>query len=158
MKAKDKGTSKEQHITIQGSTGLSKEEVEKMRKDAEINAEADKAKRETVEIRNNADALVFNLEKQIRENDAKIPDELKKKVNLKIAEVKDLLKKEDATSEAIKKATDELGTEAQEIGKIVYEQAQKDQAAAAGDKKDGKDGAVDAEVVDNKKDEEKKGE
>ncbi len=155
VKAKDKGTGKEQHITIQGSTGLSKEEVEKMQKDAELHAEEDKKKREMIDTRNSADALVFSIEKQMREYDAKIPDETKKKVNEKINALKDLLKKEDTDLDTLKKATEALGTEAQEIGKIVYEQAQKDQAAAGGakdgEKKDASSEPVDAEVVDDKK-------
>jgi len=152
VKAKDKGTGKEQHITIQGSTGLSKEEVEKMRKDAEVNAEEDKKKREVIDARNQADAFVFSLEKQMRENDAKIPDPTKKTVNEKINALKDILKKEDASAEEIKKGTEELGTAAQEIGKIVYEAAQKEQAASAGTAESGEakkaDDVVDAEVVD----------
>ncbi len=154
VKAKDKGTGKEQHISIQGSTGLSKDEVEKMKKDAEVNAEADKLKREKIDARNTADALIFNLEKQMREHDAKIPDEVKKKVNSKMNELRDLLKKEDATAEELKKATETLATDAQEIGKVVYEEAQK--KAAAEGKAEGKDGkkddVVDAEVVDKDKD------
>ena len=150
VKAKDKGTGKEQHITIQGSTGLSKEEVAKMQKDAEVNAEADKKKREAVDTRNQADALVFSIEKQMREHDAKIPDATKKTVNEKINAVKDLLKKEEPELDALKKATEELGTAAQEIGKVVYEAAQKEQAGSkAENKKDEK--VVDAEVVDDKK-------
>jgi molecular chaperone DnaK len=151
VKAKDKGTGKEQHITIQGSTGLSKEEVEKMRKDAEINAEDDKKKRELIDARNNADALVFNIEKQMREHDAKIPDDTKKTVNEKLNEMKDVLKKEDTTKDELSKKAEELGLAAQEIGKIIYEAAQKEQAAG-GEKKDD---VVDAEVVDEKKDETK---
>lgn len=152
-KAKDKGTGKEQHITIQGSTGLSKEEVEKMKQDAEIHADADKKKREEVDVRNEADALVFNLEKQMREHDKVLPDDLKKNVNDKMNVLRDLLKKEGVTSEELKKGTEELGKEAQEMGKLVYEAAQKKAAEegktddkASPDKK--KDEAVDAEVVD----------
>jgi molecular chaperone DnaK len=153
VKAKDKGTGKEQHITIQGSTGLSKEEVEKMRKDAELNAEDDKKKREAVDVRNQADALIFSLEKQMREHDAKISDTVKNDVNTKIAALKDLLKKEDATVEELKKSTEELGLAAQAIGKAVYEAAQKEQAPSEGNaaSKEGKDGAVDAEIVDEAK-------
>lgn len=148
VKAKDKGTGKEQHITIQGSTGLSKEEVERMKKDAEVNAEADKKKREVIDIRNTADSLIFNLEKQMREYDAQLPDELKKKVNEKMNAVRDVLKKEDATAEEIKKETDALAAEAQEMGKLVYEAAQKkEKDAASGEKKDD---VKDAEVVDEK--------
>ncbi|MBI1813208.1 molecular chaperone DnaK [Candidatus Peregrinibacteria bacterium] len=150
VKAKDKGTGKEQHITIQGSTGLSKDEVEKMRKDAELHAEDDRKKKETVETRNQADALVFSIEKQMREYDAKIPDATKKTVNEKINALKDLLKNESADGAAIKKATEDLGLAAQEIGKMVYEEAQKNPSTSSGQgSKDEK--AVDAEVVDEKK-------
>ena len=148
VRAKDKGTGKEQHITIQGSTGLSKDEVEKMRKDAEVNAEEDKKKRELIDARNTGDALIFNLEKQLREHDAKIADPIKKKVNEKINDLKDLLKKEDASLEDLKKPTEALGLEAQEIGKAVYAAGQGNQAADSGaDVK--KENVVDAEVVDD---------
>ncbi len=160
VRAKDKGTGKEQHITIQGSTGLSKDEVEKMRKDAEINAEDDRKKREAIDARNQADALVFTLEKQMREYDKQIPDATKKKVNDKINELKDLLKKEDASADELKKATDALGTEAQEIGKVVYEEAQKKNQAqtdvSKGGAKDKKEDVKEAEVVDEQEDKEKK--
>ncbi|MDD5470047.1 MAG: molecular chaperone DnaK [Candidatus Peribacteraceae bacterium] len=158
--AKDKGTGKEQHITIQGSTGLSDEEIEKMKKDAEIHAEEDRKKKELVDARNNADALVSNLEKQMREHDGKIGDDVKKKVNTKLGELKELLKKEGATADEFKKSTEALATEAQEIGKIIYEEAQKKEASssdkASGDKKGKKEDVVDVEVVDDKKDEKKK--
>ncbi len=152
IKAKDKGTAKEQHITIAGSTGLSKEEVEKMKQDAELHAEEDKKKREEIDIRNNADALIFNLEKQLREYDAKIPDATKKTVNEKMNALRDILKNESASSEEIKKSTEDLSISAQEIGKIIYEEASK---KAAEDEKKGEkkpeDNVVDAEVVDEKK-------
>jgi len=144
--AKDKGTGKEQHITIKGSTGLSDEEVEKMKKDAELHAEEDKKKKELVDARNTAESFVFNLEKQMREHDSKLSDELKKKVNTKMNDLKDLLKKEGATADGLKKAVEELGTEAQEIGKIVYEQ-KKEQGA----KDEKKDEVVEGEVVDDKR-------
>lgn len=151
VKALDKGTNKEQHITIQGSTGLSKEEVEQMRKDAELHAEEDKKKRELIDARNTAEAFIFNLEKQMRDHDASIPDATKKTVNEKMNALRELLKNESASADEITKATEDLGVSAQEIGKIVYEQAQK---AQSGEKKD--DSVVDAEVVD--KEEKKEGE
>lgn len=155
VKAKDKGTGKEQHISIQGSTGLSKEEVEKMKKDAELNAEADKKKREFIDTRNAADSLVFNLEKQMREYDKQIPDATKKTVNEKLNTLRELIKKEGATAEELKKATQETGTAAQEIGKIVYEDAQRKQKEGESGGK--KEDVVDAEVVDKeKKDDDKK--
>lgn len=153
VKAKDKGTGKEQHITIQGSTGLSKEEVERMQKDAEIHAEEDKKKKELVDARNQADALISGVEKNMREYDAKIPDATKKSVNEKMNELKELLKKDSATAEEIKKSTETFGLAAQEIGKLVYEEAQKKNA---GDQPSGEtsatkgDNVVDAEVVDDK--------
>lgn len=149
VKAADKGTGKEQNITIQGSTGLSDEEIEQMKKDAELHAEEDKKKRELVEVRNDADSLVNNLEKQMREHDAKIGDDLKKNVNEKIGSLKELLAKEDASVDEIKSATEALATEAQEIGKIVYEAAQNDESTESKD-----DGVVDAEVVEDGKAEE----
>lgn len=151
VKAKDKGTGKEQHITIQGSTGLSKEEVERMKKDAEMNAEADKKKRDLIDSRNTADSLIFNLDKQMREYDKQLPDDLKKKVNDKMNALRDVLKKEDASTEDIKKSTEELAKEAQEMGKLVYEAAQKKEKEAAGSGEKKKDDVVDAEVVDDKK-------
>lgn len=154
VKASDKGTGKTQHITIQGSTGLSDEEIEQMKKDAEIHAEEDAKKKDLIDARNNADALTFNLEKQMRELDSKLPDDLKKKVNTKIGDLKDILKKDDATADEIKKATEDLGTEAQEIGKLIYDEAQKKQtkenSAAEDAGESSKDNVVDGEVVDEK--------
>ena len=147
VKAADKGTGKEQHITIQGSTGLSDEEIENMRKDAETHAEEDKQKKELVDARNNADALVFNLEKQMREHDAKIGDDLKKKINLKISDLKDLMGKDDASVEDLKTATEELATEAQEIGKIVYEAAAEKPEETNSAAEDAGEKVVDGEVV-----------
>ena len=126
--AKDKGTGKEQKITIQGASGLSEEEVEKMRKDAEMHAEEDKKKKESVEIRNKADGIIFQMEKTMRDNDAKIKDELKKPVNEKINTLKDLLKDEKAAPEAIKKATEELEQEAQKIGAEIYKDVENKEA------------------------------
>lgn len=141
--AKDKGTGKEQHIRVTGSTGLSDEEVEKMKKDAEIHAEEDKKKKELIDARNSCDAFIFNLEKQMREYDSKLPDEVKQKVNTKMNDLKELLKKEGATADEFKKAIEALGTEAQEIGKIIYESKKNE--------KDGKkDDVVEGEVVEDK--------
>ena len=151
VKAKDKGTGKEQHITIQGSTGLSDEEVEKMKKDAELHAEEDKKKREAVDIRNQADALVFNLEKQMREHDSKLDDETKKTINTDITALKDLLKDENASPDQIKQATEMLGTHAQKIGEIIYKSGQQEQAGGESQEGEKKDDVVDAEVVDEDK-------
>jgi len=152
--AKDKGTGKTQKITIQGASGLSEEEVEKMRKDAELHAEEDKKKKDLIEIRNKADGVVFQLEKMMRENEAKVPDDLKKSVNEKIGALKDLLKDEKADSDAIKKATDELEQEAQKIGTEIYKNVTNEESKDDGVKvhdhnKDGEE-PVEGEVVDGK--------
>ncbi len=145
--AKDKGTGRTQKITIKGASGLSEAEVEKMRKDAEMHAEDDKKKKEAVETRNKADTMVFQLEKMMRDNDAKIPENLKKPVNEKMNKLKDLLKDEKADMEAIKKATEELSEESQKIGVEIYKQA----GGKEGGKKGDKDEPVEGEVMDNDK-------
>jgi len=146
--AKDKGTGKEQKITIQGSGGMSDEEVEKMKKDAEMHAEEDKKKKDAVEVRNKADGTIFQLEKMMRDNDAKISDELKKPVNEKINVLKDLLKDEKADEEEIKKATEELEQEAQKIGTEIYKQAENEEAKDDDTKVTDNNEKTDEEVVD----------
>jgi len=156
--AKDKGTGKSQQITIKGASGLSEEEIEKMQKDAEMHAEEDKKKKEKVEIRNKADGTVFQLEKMMRDNDAKIPDNLKKPVNERINKLKDLLKDEKADMEDIKKATEDLEQEAQKIGTEIYKNVENaevkdDTKVTDHNKKKGKkddDDVVEGEVVDEK--------
>ena len=154
--AKDKGTGKEQSITIQGASGMSEEEIEKMKKDAETHAEEDKKKKDVIETRNKADGMVFQLEKTMRDNDAKIPDDLKKDVNEKINTVKDLLKDEKADSEAIKKATEELEQHAQKIGEHIYKESGAQESADDGVKvtdNNKEEEAEEGEVVDEGKDE-----
>ena len=152
--AKDKGTGKEQKITIQGASGLSEEEIEKMKKDAEAHADEDKKKKEGVEVRNKADATVFQLEKMMRENDDKIKEDLKKPVNEKINVIKELLKDENADAEALKKATEELEQEAQKIGAEIYKDVENQEA-----NDDAKKDDDDVKVTDNnEKEDEKKDE
>ena len=124
--AKDKASGKEQKITITASSGLSDEEVEKMKKDAEIHAEEDKKKKETIEIRNQADTLVYSMEKMIKENGEKIKEEDKKSLEEKIESLKKI--KDSDNLEEIKKLTEELSQEAQKVGAEMY----KDQQAQAG--------------------------
>ncbi|MDP1845514.1 MAG: molecular chaperone DnaK [Candidatus Moranbacteria bacterium] len=160
VKAKDKATGKEQSIRIEASTGLSKEEVEKMAKDAEAHAEEDKKKKEAVEARNLADTLVYTTEKALRESGEKISADKKKPVEEKIEALKKVKDGEDI--EAIKKATEELSQEAQKIGQELYAAAQAADKAKAGEGKtdDKKDSASSAdkdvkegEVVDEKTEE-----
>ncbi|MFA6193755.1 MAG: molecular chaperone DnaK [Parcubacteria group bacterium] len=133
VKAKDKATGKEQSIRIEASTGLSKEEVEKMAKDAEAHAEEDKKKKEAVEARNLADTLVYTTEKALRESGEKIAEEKKKPVQEKIEALKKV--KDDEDIEAIKKATEELSQEAQKIGQELYAAAQAADKTKAGEAK-----------------------
>jgi molecular chaperone DnaK len=118
VSAKDKGTNKEQNITITASSGLSKEEIEKMKREAETNAEADKKKRERVEVKNVADTMVYTTEKMISEHKDKVSAEELKALEDKIAALKAVKDGEDI--EAIKKASEELSNEAQKIGAKMY--------------------------------------
>lgn len=162
--AKDKATGKSQSIRIEASTGLSKEEIEKMAKDAEVHAEEDKKKREAVEARNLADTLVYTTEKAFREAGEKISADKKKPVEEKIEALKKVLAqgqsasggKDTADVAAIKKATEELSQEAQKIGQELYQAAQAADKAKAGEKTEEKknegkkDDVKEGEVVDEK--------
>jgi len=123
VKAQDKATGKEQHITITASTGLSKEEVERMRKDAEAHAEEDRKKKESVEAKNIAETLIHTSEKALKDAGDKVEEALKKTVKEKIEALKNVLaqsKGDDVA--AIKKATEELSTEIQKVGAAMYSQ------------------------------------
>jgi len=122
VKAVDKGTGKEQKITITGSSGLSKEDVEKMAKDAELHAEEDKKKKEMIETKNMAENMIYQTEKTIRDNADKIDEATKKEVEEKISALKEASKNDDM--EDIKKKTDELMQSAQKIGEQVYKASQ----------------------------------
>ena len=123
VKAKDKATNKEQHITITGSTTLSKEEVEKMAKEAELHAEEDKKKKDLVEAKNIAESLIFQTEKLIKESGDKLGAENVKKLEDKIQDTKNVIAKTDASIDEIKKATESLSDEAQKIGAEAYKNA-----------------------------------
>ena len=160
--AKDLGTGKEQKITITASSGLSKDEVEKMRRDAEAHAEEDKAKKEEVETRNEADSSVYRSEKLLKDNADKISAADKSKIESAVASVKEALKGSDAA--AIKAASEKLNEAWQSVSAELYKAAAA-QAQAKGqaggqpgaeapkpnDKKKKDDGVIDAEVVDETK-------
>jgi molecular chaperone DnaK len=120
VRALDKGTGKEQKITITASSGLSKEEVEKMQRDAESHAAEDARKRDEVEVRNSADTLAYTAEKTLREQKDKIADELNKEVEEKVAAVRSALQGSDI--EATRQATQELSETMQKVGAAVYQQ------------------------------------
>ncbi|MFH1626730.1 MAG: molecular chaperone DnaK [bacterium] len=117
VKAKDKTTNKEQSIRIEASSGLKKEEIERMTKEAEINAEEDKKKKEIIEVKNIAEQIIYTAEKAIKENGAKITPEIIKGVEDKISALKTATTGTDI--DIIKKATDELSNEMQKIGEAM---------------------------------------
>ena len=121
VSAKDKGTGKEQRITITASSGLSKEEVERLVREAEEHAEEDKRRRELVETRNIADNVAYNAEKILRENQDKIDEELKKEVEEKVASLRSVMQSEDV--EQIRTAITALQEPLSKIGQAVYTQA-----------------------------------
>ena len=118
VSAKDLGTGKEQKITITASSGLSKEEIERMRKDAELHADEDSKRREAVETRNQADNLVYQTEKLLKENGDKVPAERKAPVEKAVQEVKDALKADDV--ERIRKAQEALTQAMQAVAQDLY--------------------------------------
>ena len=160
VSAKDKATGKEQQIRIQASGGLSEEDIERMVKEAEENAEADKKKREMVDARNQADSLVNETEKNLKEHSDKVPESDKNKIETDIEELKKV--KDSDNLEAIKSKTEELVQSSLKLGEAIYKQSpqggapQPDPSGAepSSDKKDD-DKVVDAEfeeVDENKKD------
>ncbi len=118
VKAQDKGTGREQSVTITASSTLSKEEVERLVKEAEANSVEDRRKREEVETRNQADQMVYQAEKVIKENESKIPAELKTEVESKLTAVREASKGSD--TESLKKAMDALNESLQKIGQHIY--------------------------------------
>jgi molecular chaperone DnaK len=150
--AKDKATSKTQNITIKDSSALSKEEIERMKKEAEAHATEDRKRKEVIDLRNQSDNLIYTTEKTLREFGDKVTDEDKKPIEEKLAELK---KVKDGNDEAaIKKAMDELGMAVQKIGEKMYK-AQADQPPKANpeEKKDDKkkdDGTIEGEFKEKK--------
>ena len=165
VNAKDLGTGKEQKITITASSGLSEEDIEKMKQDAESHAEDDKKRREVVDLRNNADNLAYQTEKMLKDNGDKIPDDKKSVVEAANNELKEALK--GTAADAIKAATEKLQQVVQDASQDIYKAAQEAQAAGqAGGAEPGGDAdagqaeeakkdegpIIDAEVVEEKKD------
>ena len=149
VSAKDLGTGKEQSIRITASSGLSKEEIDKMVRDAEAHAEEDNRKREAIEARNHADSMVYSTEKSLREFGDKIDAVEKGNIENKIAELKKIMEGEDA--EAIKKATDDLAQAAHKLAEAMYAKTQEaggEGAAAAGSDQSGASKHTDEKVVD----------
>ena len=151
--AKDKGTGKENTIKIQEGSGLSQEEIDRMIKDAEVHAEEDKKRREEQEVRNQAESLVYQTRKSVEDYSDKIPENVKTNIEDAANGVEEALKSDDL--DQLKSAMEKLTTEAQEMGKAIYEA---ESAGAAGDTstgattEDSDPNVVDAEVVDEEED------
>jgi molecular chaperone DnaK len=129
VSAKDLGTDKQQSIEIKSSSGLSDQEVEKMAKDAETHAEEDKKKREVVDLKNQADQLIYSTEKTLKGHGEKVSADVRGKIENAVNNLKEAIKGDNA--DAIKKAAENLSTASQELGKVLYEEAAKKQAASA---------------------------
>ncbi len=151
--AKDKGTGKENTLKIQEGSGLSQEEIDRMIKDAEVHAEEDKKRREEQEVRNQAESLVYQTRKSVEDYSDKIPENVKTNIEDAANGVEEALKSDDL--DQLKTAMEKLTTEAQEMGKAIYEA---ESAGAAGDTstgattEDSDPNVVDAEVVDEEED------
>lgn len=126
VNAKDKGTGKENEITITGSTRLSQEDIDKMVKQAKEHEEEDKKKKEEIETRNQADSLVYSTEQMLKEYKEQVPQDVQDRIKEKVDALKKALEGDDL--EDIKKKQEELSNEVQEIGKQMYQQAQQAQA------------------------------
>lgn len=162
VSAKDKGTGKEQKITVQGSSGLTDEEVEKMRKDAEAHAEEDKKKKESATIVNEADTLVYSTEKTLKEHESKVEEADKKQIEEKLEALKNALGEKELDESKVKSAMEELTKVSQEAFTKLYQQAQTEQDKKDGvnvddknEKKEGEENVAEGEVVDEDKKEDK---
>ncbi|MER6505142.1 Hsp70 family protein, partial [Streptomyces sp. NPDC001455] len=149
--AKDLGTGKEQKMTVTGGSSLPKDEVNRMREEAEQYAEEDHRRREAAESRNQGEQLVYQTEKFLKDNEDKVPADVKTEVETAVNELKEKLKGEDSAE--IRTATEKVAAVSQKLGQAMYAGAQADgdpQPGAQQAKAD--DDVVDAEIVDDEKD------
>lgn len=152
--AKDLGTGKEQKMTVTGGSSLGKDEVDRMRQEAEQYADEDLRRKEAAESRNQGEQLVYQTEKFVKDNEDKVPADVKSEVEASVAELKEKLKGEDTAE--IRSATEKLAAVSQKLGQAIYADAQASQAAGGaptGDAGQAKadDDVVDAEIVDDEK-------
>jgi len=129
VQAKDLGTGKQQSIVIKSSSGLNEQEIDKMKKDADSHAEEDKKKREVVDLKNQADQLLYSTDKTLKEHGDKVSAETRGKIESAVNNLKEAIKGDNP--DAIKRAIENLGNASQELGKVLYEEAAKKQAASA---------------------------
>lgn len=154
VSAKDKGTGKEQSISIQSSSGLSEDEVKKMQQEAELHAEEDKKKRELIDIRNQADQLIYGSEKTLKDNADKVSEEDKTAINSAIEKLNSV--KDSDNIEDIKKAVEELTTASHKVAQMMYESAAKEGAPEGG--AEGGCGSEDCSKSDDQPEQKKDGE
>ncbi|SDQ26639.1 molecular chaperone DnaK [Curtobacterium sp. UNCCL20] len=159
VSAKDKGTGKEQSMVISGGSSLPKEDIERMVREAEEHAAEDKARREANERRNQAEQLVYSIEKLIKENDGKLPEDVKSEVQADVDGLKSALAGDD--EDAVKTAFDKLNESQGKLGQAIYSQQDAAAGTAGGEQPAGEQPAddediVDAEVVDDEDDKDKK--
>ncbi|QRV02334.1 molecular chaperone DnaK [Arcanobacterium phocisimile] len=149
VSAKDLGTGKEQSVTITGGSALSKEDIERMVKEAEEHAAEDAKRKEEADVRNTAEQQVYSIEQVLKDNEDKLDDAVTTEVRAAVDALNEALKGEDV--EAIKSASEDLNTKAQKIGEALYAQAQAEQATAdaSGQSPEGEDDVIDAEIVDD---------
>jgi molecular chaperone DnaK len=155
VSAKDKGTGKEQSMTITGGSALSKEDIERMVREGEEHAAEDKKRREQAEVRNNAEQLAYSTDKLIKDNEDKLPEDVKSEVQGDVDALKSALAGDD--DDAVKTAFDTLSTSQTKLGEAIYAQSQQEQAASAEGAEQPADSSndedvVDAEVVDDEDD------
>ena len=133
VSAKDKSTNKEHQISIKSSGGLSEADIQKMVKDAEINASADKARKESIEAKNHADSAIYETEKSLKEHGDKVDGETKSTIEAELKKVKDLTAKADASAEELKSATESLMQASMKLGEAIYKANQATQGGATAD-------------------------
>ena len=154
VSAKDKGTGAEQSMTITGGTSLSKEDIDRMVKDAEAHAEQDKARREAADTRNAAESVAYSVDKLLKENGEKLPEDVKTEVQGDVDELKKALEGDD--DDAVKSALEKLQASQTKLGEALYASAQAEaNADSASSAKEDDEDVVDAEVIDEDEDEKK---
>ena len=156
VQAKDKGTGKEQKITIQASGGLSDEDIEKMIDDAKENAETDKARREFVEIRNQAESLIDSSEKSLKEHGDKVDASTVEAIELAISALRDDLDKEDVSADKIRAGIQNVTDAAMRLGEAIYKASEGEGGESGGDGAEADPDVVDADFEDVDEDEKKR--
>lgn len=151
VSAKDRATDKEQSITISGQSNLSDDDIDQMVKDAESHAEEDRQRREAAEVRNNADALVYQIEKVLADQGEQVSDDDKAEVQTALDKLKEVLENESEDADAIRTATENLTEVSQSFSQKLYETAAQQADSGGPSDADGGDDVVDAEIIDEDK-------